>query len=64
MEFVKWNKKHNGVFYFECDRVKNNICERAKKNLPCNDCVGTRYMKFAKVYDNDIIKDNVSFHCP
>lgn len=37
--------------YFICDREKNTKCPRVKKNLPCGDCKGTRYLKFAKEFE-------------
>ena len=37
--------------YFICDKNKNYICPRVKKNLPCGDCKGTKYEEIEEYYN-------------
>ena len=43
--------------YFICDRNKNYVCPRVKRSLPCGDCKGTKYMDFAKTFDDKEIEE-------
>lgn len=45
---ITWHYSGNYI-YFECDRNKNTECKRAKRNIQCGDCKGTKNILFALV---------------
>lgn len=53
MEIIKVEDMYTPQAHFICDRNKNYLCPRVKKNLPCGDCKGTKYIEFAKVFKED-----------
>ena len=57
-EYIKVKEMYTPQAYFICDRSKNYICPRVKKNLPCGDCKGTKYIEFAKVFNDKKNIDN------
>jgi hypothetical protein len=57
-EYIKVKEMYTPQAYFICDRNKNYICPRVKKNLSCGDCKGTKYIEFAKVFNDKKNIDN------
>lgn len=49
--YIRLKDMYTPNAYFECDRDKNYLCPIVKQNQPCGNCKGTRYIKFAKIYD-------------
>lgn len=51
MRIIKVEDMYTPQAHFICDRNKNYLCSRVKKNLSCRDCKGTKYIEFAKVFE-------------
>lgn len=54
MKVIKLEQMYTSATHFVCDRSKNYLCPRVKSNLPCGDCKGTRYIEFAKEFEEEI----------
>ena len=53
MGFIKVEDMYTSQVHFICDRSKNYLCPRVKKDIPCGSCKGTKYIEFAKEFSEE-----------
>lgn len=62
MRFIKAKQMRTPNAYFICDRTKNYLCSRVRNNMPCGECKGTKFIKFAKEFSIDNLKSSKQYH--